>query len=287
MPACVSGYVLNLDSAPERWLAMQSQIARLGWRATHRRYAAQGASAAEAREFGLRSAGELGLWRTTKALLLMWLSQEPKPGSVLHVLEDDAVLQPAFPNLIQPFQACELGLDILFTEVLLSQQLFACFQQLEQHRQKHDLSLLLIDGRKYLACTSSYLLTPSGARTILKKMDQMEALGALLPLDLAYRQWIQSADLSAAISLPFFSTIQFANDSSVQDGLDSKIALGKRADLALRRGLYFQAWDRSSSPSVLVELAGLLEKQLTPEQQLVCVNTILTHGRASGWIGNY
>jgi GR25 family glycosyltransferase involved in LPS biosynthesis len=288
MPACVSGRVINLDSAGERRQCMQNQIERLGWGATHQRFPAMGASDEEAQWVGLRSRGELGLWRTTKVLLTEWLANVPGPDDVLHVLEDDAILQPALAQLIEPFQTCEPRVDLLFSEALLTTKLFQHFRQLDLHRQQTGHSLLFVHGSYYLACSSSYLLSPAGARIILNRMDEMEAAGSLLPVDLAYRQLIRSGVLSAAIALPFCSTIAAAvGDSAIQTGLNASVSLAKSADLALRRLLYLQAWDSTAASNVLQELADLLAQGLAPDQQADLLVEILNHGRSHGWLDSY
>jgi len=287
MPACVSGRVLNLDAAGERWSSMQDQLDRLGWGGTHQRFAATAASSEQARQVGLRSGGELGLWRTTKALLRDWLAQDPGPEAVLHVLEDDAILQPALPQLIEPFHTCEPRVDLLFTEAFLTAPLFQRFRQLELQRQQSGQGLLFVQGQHYLACASSYLLSPTGARIMLNHMEAMEAAGPLLPVDLTYRKLIRSGLLAAAITLPFFSTIADAGASAIQTGLNAGISLAKDADLALRRLLYQQAWDPTAAGAVLRDLADLLARRLAPEQQADLVVAILAHGRSQGWLGYY
>ncbi len=289
MPATVTGRVLNLETATLRWQNMELQIERLGWGATHRRFAAQGATLEQARAVGLRSAGELGLWNTTKALLQEWLASQPGPDAVLHVIEDDAILNPALPLLLEPLHSCQPRVGLLVTEAFLTTPLYQQFRQLERRRQQSGQSLLFVAGSHYLACTSSYLMRSAGARIVLEAMEQLEAAGQLLPLDLAWRQLIRSGRLAAAISLPFFSTIPAASasDSAIQTGLSAAVGLAKGADLALRRLLYLQTWDPAAANQVLRELAHLLSSTLPPDQQEDLILQILARGRAAGWLGNY
>lgn len=289
MPATVTGRVLNLETATQRWQSMERQIERLGWGATHRRFAAQGATLEQARAVGLRSAGELGLWNTTKALLREWLASQPGPDAVLHVIEDDAILNPALPLLLEPLRSCQPRVDLLVTEAFLTAPLYQQFRQLELRRQQSGQSLLFVAGSHYLAGLTSYLLTSLGARIVLEAMEQLEAAGRLLPLDLAWRQLIRAGRLTAAISLPFFNTIPAASasDSAIQTGLSAAVGLAKGADLALRRLLYLQTWDPEAANQVLRELADLLSSTLAPEQQEDLILKILARGRAAGWLGNY
>ena len=64
---------------------METQIQAHGWEQSHRRQPGLSANDDEARALALRNGGELGLWRTTAALLEAWLAEQPAPGDVLHV----------------------------------------------------------------------------------------------------------------------------------------------------------------------------------------------------------
>lgn len=116
----MSGRIINLDTAVERWGQMRAQLEGLGWTQSHRRYSAQTADADEARHLGLRNSGELGLWRTTTTLLEQWLGEEPAAGDVMYILEVDAILNPALPMLIDLFRQQKPPLDMLFSEPFLT-----------------------------------------------------------------------------------------------------------------------------------------------------------------------
>lgn len=287
MPAQVTGLVINLDAAVERWQSMARQIASLGWSATHGRFPALRATQEEAQGLGLRSAGELGLWRSTKALLAEWLAGDPGPEAVLHVMEDDAVLHPALPKLVQVLQTGEPRVHLLFSEAFLTRELYERFRALEQRRQAEGHSLLLLRGGCYLACASSYLLTRSGAERCYAVMQQLEAQGRLLPIDLCYRALIRRNGITAAVSLPFLSTIAPVQDSAIQTGLKASVSLAKTADLALRRLLYLQSWDADAGVKVWRELAALMEQGLGPDQHQQLILMLLSYGRDQGWLANY
>lgn len=157
MPAGVSGRIINLDTAVERWGQMRAQLEDLGWTQSHRRYPAQTADADEARQLGLRNSGELGLWRTTTTLLEQWLEEEPAAADVLHILEDDAIVNPALPVLIDLLRQQDPALDMLFSEAFLTTNLYRRFRSLEQKRQSEGHAVLLLSGGQYLAGTTSYL----------------------------------------------------------------------------------------------------------------------------------
>lgn len=142
----MSGWIINLAAAKERWAVMAEQIERLGWGRTHHRFEAHSTSQAEAEARGLRSAGQLGLWRSTTALLQQWLDSNPPDQGVLHIVEDDAVLNPALPKLMEMFQQHNPQLDLVFTESFLTPSLYRRFQALEQQRQQGDEGIWLLNG---------------------------------------------------------------------------------------------------------------------------------------------
>ena len=287
MDGLVSGRIINLDSATERWSQMQARLEALGWTTTHQRHAAQTATLEEAKALGLRNGGELGLWRTTTDLLERWLASDPAKEAVLHVLEDDAIPHPALPLLIAPLRRSQLQLDLVFSEAFLTLSLYQQLRAIEQERQAAGTQLLLLNGGLYLACTSSYLLTRSGAERLLAAMRNREATGRLVQYAMALRDWIRQRQLKAALTLPFFSTIHPNTPSSLQSDRSAAVHLSQNADLALRRLLYALSWDPNTSAEVLQELGGLLADGLTPEQIESLILEILGTGRAEGWLPRY
>ena len=286
-PNNVSGRIINLDTAKERWETLKGQLQKLGWSQTHHRYPAQTAEQQEAKILGLRNGGELGLWRSTSELLKDWLTTTTNPDGILHILEDDAVLHPTLPKLLEPLGGHSTSLDLIFSESFLSMSLYRRFRQLERERQTSGASYLLLDGGQYLACTSSYLLSRRGAQRLLQAMQEQEASGRLVPFDMALRNWIRAGKLNAAIALPFFSTIKFDTPSSLQRDRSEAMHLSQNADLALRRLMYFQTWDPPASVKVFQELAGLLGEGLTPWQIESVVLEILGAGKTEGWLPRY
>ena len=287
IPAGVSGRVISLPGAVERWSAMETQIQAHGWEQSHRRQPALSASDDEARALALRNGGELGLWRTTAALLEAWLAEQPAPGDVLHVLEDDAIVHPQLPALIHLLRQQTPPLDILFSEAFLTTTLYRRFRALERKRQFDGTAVLLLNGGQYLACSSSYLLSRDGAQRLMNAMRAREATGKLVPIDMALRQWIRKGTLSASISLPFFSTISAGMPSSNQHGRAAAVQLSQNADLGLRRLLFLQHWDPAGSSEVLREISALLAAGLTADQLETLVLEILEAGRSEGWLTPY
>ncbi len=264
MPDYVSGFVINLDDAKERWAAMASQLSKLGWTSTHKRFSALTATQQEANAAGLRTAGELGLWRTTISLLNQWLGAKPRPTDILHVIEDDAIIHQSLPSLLEPLQICKDKVDILFSETLLSAGTYRRFCDLNKDQQSHGFDITFLNSSQYACGSTSYLLSANGARKLLEGMRHLEESKKLVPIDLGIRQLFRAGKLNAAISLPFFSTISssISNPSTIQTGLGTSVTLSKNADLELRRLFYFKAWKQNRSRVVLNDLVNLLAEGL-------------------------
>ena len=60
--------------------------------------------------------------------------------------------------------------------------------------------------RSILGCTSSFFLTKEGARKLLNEMKRREG-EKVMPIDMVIRECVHNKRLTAAVSLPFFSTI--------------------------------------------------------------------------------
>ena len=287
MPVGVSGRIINLDSAVERWSQMQAQLDSLGWTKSHRRQPAQRAEADEARQLGLRNGGELGLWRTTTSLLEQWLGEQPAAGDVLHVLEDDAIINHALPVLIKLLRQQNPPLDILFSEAFLTTDLYRRFRALEDKRQREGNAVLLLNGGQYLACTSSYFLSREGAKRLLLAFREQEAKARLMPIDMVIRQSIREEKLRASISLPFFNTIRAGISSSVQQDRATAVQLSQDIDLSLRRLLYLQTWDPGACAGEWERVSALMGDQLAPEQIETVLLETLGAGRREGWLPSY
>jgi GR25 family glycosyltransferase involved in LPS biosynthesis len=287
MPPEVSGWIINLERSPERWQAMAAQIERLGWGATHQRFEACTASQAEAEARGLRSAGQLGLWRSTVAVLEQWLAQDPPATAVLHLIEDDAILHPSLPLLLEPLHQCQPALDLLFTESCLSPSLYDKFRQLEEQRQQQDGGVWLLNGGQYLAGTSSMLLSRRGASRLLQAMREAEGQKSLPVTDMFFRQLIRGGRLVAAVALPFFSTITPDPCSAIQEVCTQRVRLTQTLDLSLRRLLYHQTWQPSAGCDELLQMCGTLIAALSPQEQQALAVELLGLGRSKGWLLNY
>lgn len=287
MPPNVYGAVINLDHAQQRWQAMEAQIKSLGWERTHRRFAAHTATQAEAEERGLRSAGQLGLWRSTKALLEQWLASDPPTDGILHVIEDDAILHPSLPLLLDPFLSCRPQLDLLFTEAFLSLPLYRKLRALEHQRQRQGEGILFLNGGLYLACTSSMLMSRTGAGKLLDYMIKEEGKSRPPATDMLLRYLIRKSLISATLPLPFFSTIAQSKNSAIQGYREPRVLLSQQADIVLRRFLYCQTWDPGKYGQILHDLIGILGGSLETRQIEDLMAETIGTSRGRGWFTRY
>lgn len=287
MPKYVSGWIINLAEAKERWCAMKRQIDELDWGRTHKRFEAHRATESEAKEAGLKSAGQLGLWRSSKAVLEQWLNNDPPADGVLHLIEDDAVLHPTLPLLLETLRTFNPQLDLLFTEAFLTVPLYRRFQQLEQQRQRNKEGIRLLNGGQYLACSSSVLITRNGAQRLLDEMNSATKKGKVPVSDIFYRRLIREGKIHAAISLPFFSTIRLDTDSWLQGYRDKKVQRSQQVDLYLRQLLYNETWKPEACKDNATGLLMTMTKGLNPTEIGELASEMIELSRRKGWTKSY
>jgi tetratricopeptide (TPR) repeat protein/GR25 family glycosyltransferase involved in LPS biosynthesis len=280
-----SGYYINLEASVERRQAMDEQLARFSWGTAYSRFPAKMATTEEANSRGLGSAGELGIWRSTLALLENWLAYPGAPDDLLHILEDDAVLPPSLAHALS--HVCRNGFsdwDLLFTESFLTVPLYrkmlGCYKRATSRIQ-------LVHGGAYLACLSSYLLTRQSASRFLEQLRLEFEKPTLLPLDMVVRRLIRDGAMRALISLPFLTTVQTQLPSTIQGFRGAEVERSQHLDLYLRRMLYVDGLSDSAIACTFAEaMTGVSALFSGPEQQRLLAE-ILSAARASGLLKRY
>lgn len=288
----LTGVFINLDAQQGRRQRLEGHLARLPWARHYRRFPALTATPAEASALGLASAGELGIWRSLLAVLHSWLQSEPPDHSLLHILEDDAVLHGDLAASAGAVFAAQTDLDVLFTEAFLTADLYLALLAERQRLGQAPQGLLgLVDGRHYLACLSSWCITASAARRLHRDLQTLLAAAPtssgrpLPPVDLAIRGLIRSGRLRAAITLPFLSTIVPDDSSAIQTG-NASLRRAQRLDLELRRLLY--AGDADNDPNQMLSQAEtVLSQALQPAARRELFGVNLRHGRSRSWLPEY
>jgi GR25 family glycosyltransferase involved in LPS biosynthesis len=281
----LQGLYINLAEARVRRQAMEQQLEALGLSGSIRRFEACTATAAEARERGLRK-GDLGLWRSHLGALRQLLESGPEPHAVLQVLEDDAVLQADLPQQVHRLWQQEPPWDLLFTESFVTAELYRKMLALLKARTSLD-ELLVVQGGWYLACTSSYVASAKGAPRLLEQLEQEFRKPRLEPIDMAIRRLIRSGSLQAGITLPFLTTIRLDPQSFVQEeGRSAAVRRSQNLDLFLRRML-FQGHSSEELKSDFHALLQSIGEAFTAEEQQELAGLFLGATRREGFLPSY
>ena len=233
------GFFINLESCKERRESLLKHLQAQGFSLeAYSRFAAIAPSDPREHErFGLSSRGELGIWRTTIALMRA-IDSVPGPP-VVHCMEDDARFCAAAPGVIKslvglmrPTQSNLPPLDLIFLDSFLDvSRLEALLERLPQE-QKTSVEPLtavveFLPAHAYLASLTSFLVARSSAGLIAELLSRaMQNLRPLPPVDLALRGLLRAGALRALICMPplgapswesgFVSTIQSAANQSRQ-----------------------------------------------------------------------
>jgi len=284
----VRGFYINLNSASDRRRAMDHQLHGLGLTHCYSRFAACEASLEEAQSRGLRSAGELGIWRSLLALLNHWLAEDPPKNELLHILEDDAILASSLPQFLAALIQEPGGWDLLFTDSFLTVDLYFSALRLLRSLPPGHRQVCLLDGGCYLACSASMVLNRAGAIRLLEGLEQDFKRERLVPVDMVIRGMIRSGRLQALITIPYLTTVSTDFDSTIQ-GFRSEQALRSQSfDLYLRRMLYLGHYcDPVASRSVFAEALTFLQRHTSTDEQQCLLADLIAIGRRQGWLINY
>jgi GR25 family glycosyltransferase involved in LPS biosynthesis len=283
----IKGFYINLASQVDRDQAMRFQLDRLGLVDVYQRFDAVGASLAEAQSMGLKSAGELGLWRSTLSLLQSLEDQSLPLTSLIHILEDDAVLgdQWAF-HLASTLPALvaepSVDFDLLFTDVFLTPSLARRLRELDRLRLPDELFFL--DGGLYLACASSYLLPASSLKPLRSLLLQAFECRPLQPFDMVIRDLMLTNQLRLLIAYPFLTTIASGADSAIQTTRASSVSLRMELDILLRRQFF------ADNPPLLSDLQLWFKDFLSSmphADQAVMIAGLIDHWESSGLLPSY
>lgn len=206
------GVFINLDRAGERRSALSKQLSALGLDDRYCRFAAIDGQTLQRRSPHL--GGVLGVFASHMAVI----EQAARETVPTHVLEDDAVVGPAFvPFLGTAALSNALDqYDIVFTEVQLPLNL----QALKQLKQQYDTAAadaapaaIARNVRAFdvaplnFACASSYFVSPRGAARLAGLLRREWDAGPQLQVDLLFRREAQQRRIRAGCLFPFMTTI--------------------------------------------------------------------------------
>lgn len=216
----MNGCFINLQRSSARREAMQAQLQALGLHGVTRLAAVDaadlhGAQAPHTVHGSRISAGEHACFLSHLAAL-----EQGLPGSFHLVLEDDALLSPALPQLLRQAEALARleAFDLVFLECMpytSAPALLPLWRSLRQHlppaaagAPREALAGIEILEAKglYNWGAVAYLATPRGLRSLPGLLRQALAAGPAQALDLTLSTLIEQGRLRAAVLAPFLAT---------------------------------------------------------------------------------
>jgi hypothetical protein len=271
------GFFINLDRSTDRRVAMEQQLAAPGFAGRYERFPALSADVAEAQTRGLRTAGELGIWRSTLAVLERIIHCGDQP-ELWHLCEDDVELNPMLPLWLERLAvSAQVGWDALFTDSYVVPVVYRQAIALLRSRNDRD-DLRLVGNPFYRAGLTSYVMRPEGAKSIHEALTEVYRSGVrLVPVDLALRGLIEGGRISVAVTLPFLSSPSLARSSTIQiqEGGDSLRRRSVYMDLFIRRALYVSELDCSVDQGIYdMFYEHLLKDYALEERQEIIVSVV-------------
>jgi hypothetical protein len=232
--AALAGRVISLPVAKARQARLASHLQSLGIHKHYSFFPALRGSVEPDERRGL-SPGEDGLWKSVLAVL-----SEPLSGAdYLHILEDDAELSHQFWRWLQRQPQHNSEIHLLFTDMYAGPTLYpALLARAQQARQDNQIQWLA--GQAYTGCTTSWLIPQQQVSTVRRALeDAYHNSAARIPLDNQLRRLVLSGELKAAISLPFLTSINLAEQtsSSIQQDEPAAVQATRLLGALLRRRL--------------------------------------------------
>ena len=209
-----AGYFINLDRSADRRTSIEDQLERAGIAHCYSRFRAVDGRARTSPTSQV-TPGELGCFESHAAVL----AQSGHDGTLVHILEDDALIPPSFAGHIERVIASARmrDFDIVYTDLTLTSRAFD-YGNLRRLKAAYDnamaarphVAFKLIELRAFPFCgTISYFVTPGGMRKVRALLEDELKAGPALPIDLFYQQEINAGNLKAACIFPFVTTVNF------------------------------------------------------------------------------
>ena len=236
------GVFINLDRCPGRKnsLLKQLELARLPSVEYQRFSAFEPAGNEPQLSKGLKSTGELGIFRSL-ALVLEQISGDGF-DDVVHVLEDDSLLTSGSAGAIASLSRLMLShpqfenADIVFLDYFLNRDLFANIVSRRANFASGSFELIPA-SRAYLASCSSFLVRRSSASYLSKLLSKvLESAGSLAPVDLTLRAFLRMGAISGFLLNPPLGAPRWEDneDSTIQTHADYALRLSQRSHILLR-----------------------------------------------------
>jgi hypothetical protein len=237
----VDGYYINLDASIERKDLLVRHLSSLGLEYCYKRFPALTPSLEEREHLrGLRTVGELGIWKSFVALLSNIPLNEDLPEFV-HIIEDDIRLNANFPRIMLNLfnfignDANFKKVDLIFLDYTLDTYLF---EMVLAQQSANSLGYYqFLDGSFYLACLSSFLVRRSSIPLILEHLGGiLNSQSVLLPIDIMLRKILENGYLNAQLLFPLISAPAWdlAKISTIQDPEEFNVYRSMLAYLLLK-----------------------------------------------------
>lgn len=252
-----AGHYINLDRSPERRRSIERQLANAGVASSYSRFRAiDGTRLAPVAGM---SPAELGCFRSHAEVLA-----GAKPGKqFIHVLEDDAILSPRFPDVLMGFikSGAFDNIDLIFTDVFgfdlspVSLRKLKTAYDAAMSAEPTRFSLIDLKGFPF-GGANSYLVNTKSLRKVLMAVNGTGLRKEKpAPIDLLYRREIGVHRLTGACVFPFISSVNIglASTSTVGD------RTGYQANNLLRHAFYVDCDLTALRSSMAPLVAGFAE----------------------------
>lgn len=237
----LDGYYINLDASIERKDSLVRHLSSLGLEYCYKRFPALTPSLEEREHLrGLKTVGELGIWKSFVALLSNIPLNEELPEFV-HIIEDDIRLNANFPCIMSNLLNLICSdtnfkkVDLFFLDYTLNTYLFEMI--LAQQSANPLGCYQFLDGSFYLACLSSFLVRRSSIPRILEHLGGiLNSQSVLLPIDIMLRKILRNGYLNARLLSPLISAPAWdlAKISTIQDPEEFNVYRSMLAHLLLK-----------------------------------------------------
>lgn len=210
------GVYINLDRAVERRECLERQLAEVGLSQRYARFAAIDGSRISYGPEALPGFSVLGCTLSHLSVI----KEHPDPSLHLHILEDDALLHPEIPRVLEAFLSHRGAeeWDILMTDLFLPPDVYL-FKHLHamylESRRKGSINFLDI-AKWDFAGASSYFVNGGSKERFLQLAEH--SFPAHTPYDLRIRSLAREGLLKVHTCFPFFSTLAHTSSDSTIAG---------------------------------------------------------------------
>ncbi len=240
-----SGLYINLDRSTDRRQSLIAHLASQGMVHAYKRFPALEPTAAEAADLrGLKTPGEVGIWKSLIALL-QGLASDADAAPIVHVIEDDARFRDGAADMLDALRAGMLqpgpleSADLVFLDYYLTKDLFRFVatrpDPLKLREGKRSFTLL--PASHYRACLGSFLVRRSSAAFIAEALHRMFLWQhPRLPVDLALRSLLHVGVVRGLLVSPPLGACDFDASalSTVQDSASADLQRSQLAFILLK-----------------------------------------------------